>query len=105
MEETHFYRNVSHGKTRGGGVDELRDRVITRDDIPGRNVPRSADCKAEAVALVGSVQPRAVGGAAGDFIRPFTRFSEIAMNAPTVSRPRFVPWDIEVARLNFGANC
>lgn len=27
------------------------------------------------------------------------------MNTPTLRRPSFVPWDIEVARLNFGANC
>ena len=27
------------------------------------------------------------------------------MNASTLARPTFVPWDIEVARLNFGANC
>ncbi|MDB6033133.1 MAG: hypothetical protein JWM16_3471 [Verrucomicrobiales bacterium] len=27
------------------------------------------------------------------------------MTTPTASPPNFVPWDIEVARLNFGANC
>jgi hypothetical protein len=27
------------------------------------------------------------------------------MSGRTASRPTFVPWDIEVARVNFGANC
>jgi hypothetical protein len=27
------------------------------------------------------------------------------MSALTLARPSFVPWDIEMARLNFGANC
>src|SRR5207302_6238880 len=70
-----------------------------------RNVPGSANNKAQADTLGGSVQPGAIGGTAGGFVGPVTSIPEIAMSALSLVRPTFVPWDIEMARLNFGANC
>src|SRR5262245_25837139 len=105
MEQTDIHWNVSRRKAHRGSLDELSTGIIARNNIPGRHLPRSPIHKAEEVALGGSIQPRAARSAPGGFVGSFTIIPAKRMNAITFARPTFVPWDIEVARLNFGANC